>query len=106
MASEASDHNIDNKGKKKYKFKKLRTVGNMIGFRANNQGNDSYNPGDDNQSGCQNFNLPATSNIATDLLKTNTPQVRKRFFKTSEKNIFTIKENRFEKGIIKCTEWV
>ena len=48
MASKASDHNIDNKGKKKYKFKKLRTVGNTIGFSANNQGNDSYNPGDDN----------------------------------------------------------
>ena len=50
--------------------------------------------------------LSATSKTATNLVNTNTPQVRKRFFKTSEKNIFSIKENRFEKSTIKCTEWV
>ena len=97
-------NNIDVKGKKKYKFKKLKTVANTIGVSAKD-GSHSCNRSVDNLSGYPNFNAPGTSNTATVDLKTNTLQVHKRFFKTSEENIFAIKENRFEKSIIKSTEW-
>ena len=62
-------------------------------------------------AGCQNSEIiasPATSNTATRgllSLENNIPQVRKRFIKTSEQNIFAIKENRFEKSTSKSTVW-
>ena len=96
-------NNIDVKGKKKYKFKKLKTVANTIGVSAKD-GSHSCNRSVDNLSGYPNFNAPGTSNTATVDLKTNTQQVHKRFFKTSEENIFAIKENRFEKSTIKCKD--
>ena len=67
MASKTSNHNIDNKGKKIYKFKKLRTVENTIEFSA-------YNQGIRTLTQLQHLILLPT-------LKTNTLQVRKRFLK-------------------------
>ena len=41
MASNPCAYNTDNKGKKKYKLKKLTIVCNTIGFRVNNLSSDS-----------------------------------------------------------------
>ena len=105
MASKPSVHNTEKKSKKKYTFKKLTTFENTIEISVNNLGSDGCSSGNDNLPGCQNIHLHGTSKTTNNLLTNNSPQVRKRFFKTSEENIFAIKENRFEKSTIKCTEW-
>ena len=108
MASNLSDCNTNSTGNNVFKFKKLRTKENTIQVNVDNDGS---NADDDNLAGCQNSEIiasPATSNTATKGLlsvENNIPQVRKRFVKTSEQNIFAIKENRFEKSTSKSTVW-
>ena len=53
MASKPSAYNTDNKGKKKYKHKKITILCNTIGFSDNNLSSDSCI--NNNLPGCQNF---------------------------------------------------